>query len=98
MLLELEKEKGEQPQEIQNLQEKRKEDELNTVISNLYKELNTPTSSKYNELCISSTSKVIESNDNFDTDVTKKRNYNELFGDISDILDVNDFGMYLHIN
>lgn len=98
MLLELEKEKGEQPQEIQNLQEKRKEDELNIVISNLYKELNTPTSSKYNELCISSTSKVIESNDNFDTDVTKKRNYNELFGDISDILDVNDFGMYLHIN
>ncbi|XP_060811233.1 chromosome transmission fidelity protein 18 homolog isoform X1 [Bombus pascuorum] len=87
---ELEKEK-EQPQKVQNLQEKQKEDELNTVISNLYKELNTPTSSKYNELCIPDTSKVIESNDNFGTDITKKRNYNELFGDISDILDVNDF-------
>lgn len=79
------------------MQEKRREDESNAVISNLYKELNTPTSSKYNELCIPSTSKVIESNDNFGTDITKKRNYNELFGDISDILDVNDFGMYLHI-
>ncbi|XP_076171216.1 chromosome transmission fidelity protein 18 homolog isoform X2 [Ptiloglossa arizonensis] len=41
-------------------------------------------------LIIPSTSKGIEYNDNYEADGTRKRNYTELFGDISDILDIND--------
>lgn len=79
---------------IENLEKKQKErNKLNTSIPNVYKELNIPTSNKYNEVAIASTSKAIECNDNFDIDITKKRNYDELFGDISDILDINSFGM-----
>lgn len=85
---------------IENLEKKQKEkNKLNTSISNVYKELNIPTSNKYNEVAIASTSKTIECNDNFDIDITKKRNYDELFGDISDMLDINTFGMifFLHL-
>ena len=79
---------------IENLEKKQKEkNKLNTSIPNVYKELNIPTSNKYNEVAIASTSKTIECNDNFDIDITKKRNYDELFGDISDMLDINTFGM-----
>ncbi|XP_006610723.1 chromosome transmission fidelity protein 18 homolog [Apis dorsata] len=77
---------------IENLEKKQKEkNKLNTSIPNVYKELNIPISSKYNEVAIASTSKAIEYNDNFDIDTTKKRNYDELFGDISDMLDINNF-------
>ncbi|KAG9437378.1 chromosome transmission fidelity protein 18 [Apis mellifera carnica] len=77
---------------IENLEKKQKEkNKLNTSIPNVYKELNIPTSNKYNEVAIASTSKTIECNDNFDIDITKKRNYDELFGDISDMLDINTF-------
>ncbi|XP_076761142.1 chromosome transmission fidelity protein 18 homolog [Xylocopa sonorina] len=79
-------------QNVRNLQEKAKEtDDLNAYKSNLYKELNTPTSSRHNELCSPSTSKATECSGNSETDITKKRNYDELFGDISDILDTNSF-------
>ncbi|XP_043248448.1 chromosome transmission fidelity protein 18 homolog [Colletes gigas] len=76
--------------------------ELNTPVPNVYKELNNPTpvmrtelntstSNKCNELSIPSTSNEIKNSDNFEADNTKKRSFNELFGDISDILDTNDF-------
>lgn len=78
----------------ENLEKKQKEEnKLNTSIPNVYKELNIPISNKYNEVPIASTSKAVEYNDNFDIDITKKRNYDELFGDVSDILDINSFGI-----
>lgn len=94
LLLELEKKKGTESGKIENSQEKQKRDKLNISRPNVYEELNALTSSKYNKSCIPSTSKVIPStnNDDFDTDVTKKRHYDELFGDISDMLDTNDLG------
>ena len=96
MLLELEKKKGTESGKIKNSQGEQKRDKLNISRPNVHEELNTLTSSKYNELSIPSTSKVIPStsNDDFDTDITKKRHYDELFGDISDILDRNDLGIY----
>ncbi|CAL7936344.1 unnamed protein product [Xylocopa violacea] len=92
----LENKKKLESQNVGNLQEKTKEtNDLNAVKSNLYKELNTPTSSGLNELCSPSTSKATKCNGNLETDITKKRNYDELFGDISDILDINDFANIL---
>ncbi|KZC08339.1 Chromosome transmission fidelity protein 18 like protein [Dufourea novaeangliae] len=65
--------------------------ELNTPISNVHKELNAPTCSKDDDFSIPSTSKDNGHIDNSQVDGTKKRNYDELFGDISDIVDLNDF-------
>ncbi|CAK9798019.1 Chromosome transmission fidelity protein 18 homolog [Anthophora quadrimaculata] len=71
--------------------------ELNTATSNVHKELNTPTANLHKQLSTTnecgelyapSTSKSIECN--IDTDLTRKRNYDELFGDITDILDINE--------
>ncbi|KAF3427800.1 hypothetical protein E2986_02125 [Frieseomelitta varia] len=89
---EFEKKKDTESGKIENSQEEQKRDKLNISRPNVYEELNAFTSNKYNKLCIPSTSKVIPStnNDNCDTDVTKKRHYDELFGDISDMLDTND--------
>ncbi|KAK1128703.1 hypothetical protein K0M31_019855 [Melipona bicolor] len=89
---ELGKKKGAESGKIENSQEEQRGDKLNISRSNVHEELNAITSSKYNESRTPSTSKVIPStnNDDFDTDVTKKRHYDELFGDISDMLDTND--------
>lgn len=104
--LELEKKKGSGSEVIETLQEKPKKTdesgtfipnvykELHSPISNVHKELNTLRSTIFNESCIPSTSKDNQCADNHHADVTKKRNYDELFGDISDIYDINNFGMY----
>lgn len=68
--------------------------ELNTPPSNVYKGFNTPTTSSYNDLSIPGTSKDIGYTDLVEVDNAKKRNYDELFGDISDLVDANGFGMY----
>ena len=95
LFLEFEKKKGTESGKIENLQEEQKRNKLNNSRPNVHEELNALTSSKYNKSCIPSTSKVIPStnNDDFDTDVTKKRHYDEFFGDISDMLDTNDLGI-----
>ncbi|XP_076672532.1 uncharacterized protein LOC143371336 [Andrena cerasifolii] len=62
--------------------------QLNTPIHTINKELNTPTTSHHDEFSIPSTSRGIGFIDNFDVGNTAKRNYDELFGDISDIDDI----------
>ncbi|XP_012153108.2 chromosome transmission fidelity protein 18 homolog [Megachile rotundata] len=60
--------------------------------SNVYKELNNPIpNNTHNDLCISTTGRNIEFRDTPEIDITKKRGYDEIFGDISDILEINDF-------
>ncbi|XP_017754396.1 PREDICTED: chromosome transmission fidelity protein 18 homolog [Eufriesea mexicana] len=89
---ELEIKKRLESQKVETSQKNQNEkDELNILRLNIYKELNTPTPSKHNELSISNTSTAVQCDDNFNTDYTKKRNYNQLFGDISDMLDIDDF-------
>ncbi|XP_054012649.1 chromosome transmission fidelity protein 18 homolog [Hylaeus anthracinus] len=65
--------------------------ELNKSTPSTHIELNTPVSNKYDYGNIPSTSKGIEHSHNSEVDNTKKRTYDELFGDISDLLDVNGF-------
>ena len=65
--------------------------QLNTPIHTIHKELNTPTTSHHDEFSIPSTSRGTGFIDNFEVGNTAKRTYDELFGDISDIDDINGF-------
>ncbi|XP_017887978.1 chromosome transmission fidelity protein 18 homolog isoform X2 [Ceratina calcarata] len=86
---ELKKKKDDLSRNVGQSQEKlRNKNELNSATPNLDKDLNTPSCSIQSELHAPSTSK---NNGNVETDIIRKRNYDELFGDISDILDINDF-------
>ncbi|XP_076287009.1 chromosome transmission fidelity protein 18 homolog isoform X2 [Lasioglossum baleicum] len=63
--------------------------ELNTPTHNVHKELNTPISNSHNDLCAPGTSQDFRCSNNFESESIKKRNYDDLFGDISDIIDLN---------
>ncbi|XP_076649239.1 chromosome transmission fidelity protein 18 homolog [Halictus rubicundus] len=65
--------------------------ELNTPTHNVYKELNTPISNSHKDLCTPGTSKDFDCSNNFVSESIKKRNYDDLFGDISDITDLNGY-------
>ncbi|XP_031840583.1 chromosome transmission fidelity protein 18 homolog [Nomia melanderi] len=95
---EYEGQKTQKSQEIQNVHnEHKKKDESvnatpntykesNSTIHNVHKELNIFTTNKHNDFITPSN----KGSDSIDIDNTKKRNYDELFGDISDIIDLND--------
>ena len=65
--------------------------QLNTPVRTINKESNTPTTSHHDEFSIPSTSRGIGFVDNYEAGNTAKRTYDELFGDISDIDDINGF-------
>ncbi|XP_033340311.2 chromosome transmission fidelity protein 18 homolog isoform X1 [Megalopta genalis] len=100
---ELERKKEEISQRTGNLSQVPKEkDESNIVTPNIYKELNTPThdvhkelntprNNIHNDLCTPGTSKGFDRFTNIESNGTNKRNYDDLFGDISDIIDLNDY-------
>ncbi|XP_034178383.2 chromosome transmission fidelity protein 18 homolog [Osmia lignaria lignaria] len=91
---ELEEKKLAESKRNKTVQEKSlQKNESNTSITNVSKELNTPIpNNTQRNLCTPSTSKIIECNSNAEIDNTKKRGYDEIFGDISDILETNEFG------
>ncbi|XP_078042301.1 chromosome transmission fidelity protein 18 homolog [Augochlora pura] len=64
---------------------------LNELRHNVYKELNAPVNNKHNDLCTPGSSKEFDCSNNIESGNTKKRNYDDLFGDISDMIDLNDY-------